>query len=105
MVLSKVKLILGSNFSFIYFDITVQEWGQSACIKWTSKQIIDCDEWDDGYILNRKTGEWIPVLTVYSLGSIKIIGIFLFFIIAFFNLPVSREWKFLIDQSTTQRIR
>ena len=78
--------------------------GQSACIKWTSRSSIDWSEWDDGFILNKKTGECIPVLTIYNLASIKIIGIFLFFLIIFFNLPVSNMIIVLIDTPTSQRI-
>ena len=78
-----------SHYTFIYFDITVQEWAQTSCIKWEGSQVSDWSEWDDNYILNRKTGEWIAILTIYSLASVKIIGISIFFLLAYIILPVS----------------
>ena len=79
---------LGDNYSFLFFDITVERWGQTAWTKWISKQIIDWSECDEDYILNRKTGEWVPVLTIYSLGSIKLFGMILFFLLLCIALPV-----------------
>ena len=80
---------VASNYWFIYFDITVEPWAQTACIKCTGSEVSQCQQWDQHYILNRKTGKWLPVLTVNSLASIKFIGMFVFFVLVCVVLPVS----------------
>ena len=67
------------NLSGIMINITISEWNQLEWTVWSGAKMSDCTEWKDHHILNLKTGECIPILSIYSLGSIKLIGIFLFF--------------------------
>ena len=67
------------NSLSIFAKFSVSEWNQFEWAVWTGPKMIDCKEWEILHIMNLRTGEWIPILSIYSLGSIKAIGIIWFF--------------------------
>ena len=69
----------GDNYLIFLYKITIAEWGQTSWSKCTSSLIQSCSECGKNHILNLKTGEWVPILNIYSLGSIKAIGMIMFF--------------------------
>ena len=69
------------NISFFLYRITISEWGQTAWSKCTNYLISDWQQCEANYILNLKNGDWISILSIYSLLSTKIIGMFMFFLL------------------------
>ena len=67
------------NAISIFAKFSVSEWNQLEWAVWTGPKMYDCKEWEILHIKNLRTGEWIPILSIYSLGSIKVIGIIWFF--------------------------
>ena len=67
------------NAISIFAKFSVSEWNQLEWAVWTGHKMYDCKEWEILHIKNLRTGEWIPILSIYSLGSIKVIGIIWFF--------------------------
>ena len=67
------------NISLFLYRITISEWGQSAWNKCTSFKISDWQQCEANHILNLKNGYWVSILSIYSLLSIRVIGIFMFF--------------------------
>ena len=67
------------NISLFLYRITISEWGQSAWNKCTSFKISDWQQCEANHILNLKNGDWVSILSIYSLLSIRVIGMFMFF--------------------------
>ena len=84
------------NISLFLFRITIAEWGQSTCNKCTSSLIQSWTECEKHHILNLKTGDWVPILNINSLSSVKIIGIFTFFFLIM-QILVSCIWACFIN--------
>ena len=59
--------------------ITISEWGQYAWSKCTSLQIKDWQKCENNYILNLINGDWVSILSIYNMISIRAIGMFMFF--------------------------
>ena len=68
-----------NNISLFLYRITIAEWGQTSWSKCTNSLIQSCSECEEHHILNMKTGDWVPILSIYSIRSIKIIGMFMYF--------------------------
>ena len=78
-----------NNIAINYFQVTINFCAQSQWIVWSGSKVSDWSKWDDNSILNLKTGDCIPILTIWSFASIKFNGMFAFFFIIFIILPVS----------------
>ena len=88
-----------NNISIFLYQITIAEWGQTSWSKCTNSLLQSCSECEEHHILNLKTGDWVPILSIFSIGSIKIIGMFLFFFL-FLHFLVS---LWLINNYSTIR--
>ena len=69
------------NISFFLLKITIAEWAQASWWKCSNSLLQSWSKCEDHHILNLKTGDWVPILSIYSLGSIKLIGMLTFFFI------------------------
>ena len=67
------------NIALFVLRITIAEWAQASWWKCLNNLIQSWSKCEDYHILNLKTGDWVPILSIYSLGSIKFIGMFTFF--------------------------
>ena len=69
------------NISFFLLKITIAEWAQASWWKCSNNLLQSWSKCEDHHILNLKTGDCVPILNIYSLGSIKLIGMLTFFFI------------------------
>ena len=84
-----------NNIAISYFKVTINSCAQSQWIVWSGSKVSDWSKWDENNILNLKTGECIPILTIWSLSSIKSYGMFMFFFVIFITFPVSKIFSIM----------
>ena len=99
-----------NNIAINYFQVTINSCAQSQWIVWSGSKVSDWGKWDENNILNLKTGECIPILTIWSFASIKFNGMFIFFFIIFIIFPVSKIFsimyqRFWIDANSVKAAR